>query len=619
MTRISRRTHWDRQGKATSKSEKVMNTAKPMDKCNTWSEINWKKVERQVFKLQKRIYQASQKGDVKLVHKLQRLLIKSHNGKLIATRKVTQDNQGKKTAGVDKIKCLTPKQRFKLVKNLKLGKKVKPSRRVWIPKPKKKEKRPLGIPTIYERALQALVKLALEPEWEAIFEPNSYGFRPGRGTHDAIEAIFLAIKQKSKYVLDADIAQCFDKINYEKLLTKMATYPSLKRQVKAWLKSGVLENDNLFPTMEGTPQGGVISPLLANIALHGMEERIKQYARTIKGKKAENERSLNLIRYADDFVILHEKLEVVQKCQEIIEEWLGEMGLNLNKSKTTITHTLNEYEGKIGFDFLGFTVRQFPVGKNHSGKNTKGVKLGFKTLIKPSKEKIKIHQAKMNKVIQKHKSSPQIKLIQELNPIIRGWSNYYATVVSKEIFSSCDHVTYNQLRRWANRRHPKQNHQWIVHKYWHPEGDKKWVFSVKNQERSYQLRTHVETPIVRHIKVKGSRSPFDGDLIYWASRLGRHPELSKEVGKLLKKQKGRCNHCGLIFKDEDLLEVDHIIPCSLGGNNSYSNKQLLHRHCHDVKTAHDGSLTRIHDKKSIREERNEAKESCYVLKTSKKR
>ena len=593
-----------------------MTTAQPMDKWNTWREINWKKVEKQVFKLQKRIYRASQRGDVKTVHRLQRLLIKSHYGKLIATRRVTQDNQGRKTAGIDGVKSLTPKQRLEMVKNLKLGKKVQPTRRVWIPKPNTEEKRPLGIPTIYERALQTLVKLALEPQWEAQFEPNSYGFRRARGTHDAIEAIYLAIKQKAKYVLDADIAQCFDKINQGKLLAKMETYPTLRKQIKAWLKCGFLDKGSLFPTEEGTPQGGCISPLLANIALHGMELAVKEYARTLKGKKAENEKALSLIRYADDFVILHENLEVIQKCQETIQNWLAEMGLELKSSKTKISHTLEEYQGNVGFDFLGFTIRQFPVGKNQSGKNTKGIQLGFKTLIKPSSEKVKAHSNKMNQVIRQHKSSPQIALIKELNPIIRGWSNYYATVVSKKTFSSCDNITYNQLRRWAYRRHPQKSHQWVVQKYWHSEGNRNWVFSTRNDQGFSQLKTHTETPIVRHVKIQGARSPFDGDLIYWSSRLGRHPELSREVTTLLKGQKGKCNHCGLVFKDEDLLEVDHIIPISRGGNNSYSNKQLLHRHCHDVKTARDGSLTRIRDKESIGEERNEAKVSRCVLKTS---
>ena len=202
------------------------------------------------------------------------------------------------------MKSLTPAARLKLVEKLKLSPKVRPTRRVWIPKPGTLEKRPLGIPTMEDRALQALVKLALEPEWEAKFEPNSYGFRPGRSCQDAIGAIFIAINQKAKYVLDADIAKCFDRIDHEALLNKLNTFPTIRRQVRAWLKAGVMDNMQYFDTSEGTPQGGVISPLLANIALHGMEERIKQYAETLTGRKQHNRNSLSLIRYADDFVIL---------------------------------------------------------------------------------------------------------------------------------------------------------------------------------------------------------------------------------------------------------------------------------------------------------------------------
>jgi RNA-directed DNA polymerase len=294
-------------------------------------------------------------------------------------RRVSQDNQGKKTAGVDGVKSLTQKQRSEMVRNLKLGKKVKPTRRVWIPKPNG-EKRPLGIPTIYERALQALVKLALEPQWEAKFESNSYSFRPARSCHDAIAAIFNTIRHKSKFVLDADIAKCFDKINHEKLLIKLETYPELRNQIKAWLKCGVLDEGDLFPTDEGTPQGGIISSLLANIALHGMENLVKEYFKTLKGTNKTNENSLSLIRYADDFVILHENLEVIKSCQKLIESWLSEMGLELKPNKTKISHTLKEYDGNVGFNFLGFTVRQYPVGKHHSGKNTKGKRQPLKRL-----------------------------------------------------------------------------------------------------------------------------------------------------------------------------------------------------------------------------------------------
>jgi RNA-directed DNA polymerase (EC 2.7.7.49) len=235
----------------------------------------------------------------------QKTLINSWSAKCIAVRRVTQDNQGKNTAGIDGIKSLNPKQRMNLVGKLKLTNKAKPTRRVHIPKPGTTETRPLGIPTINDRALQALVKLAMEPEWEALFEPNSYGFRPGRSCHDAIEAIYLSIRQKHKYVLDADISKCFDRINHKALIDKLHTYPTLSRLIKTWLKAGYMDGKELFHTNEGTPQGGVISPLLANIALHGMEERVKQYAETLKGGKRANRESLNLIRYADDFVIIH--------------------------------------------------------------------------------------------------------------------------------------------------------------------------------------------------------------------------------------------------------------------------------------------------------------------------
>jgi RNA-directed DNA polymerase len=579
-----------------------MTTAKPIDKVNnwnTWQSINWKIVEKQVFRLQKRIYRASQRGDVKLVHSLQRLLVKSYYGKLLATRRVTQDNQGKKTAGVDGVKSLTPKQRLEIIGQLKLKGKCKPTRRVNIPKPNG-ETRPLGIPCMEDRIKQCLVKLVLEPQWEAKFEPNSYGFRPARSCHDAIEAIFLAIRYQPKYVLDVDIAKCFDKINHDKLLAKLETYPQLRHEIKSWLKSGFMDDGELFPTKEGTPQGGVISPLLANIALHGMEIELKKFALTWEGRKERNVKALSIIRYADDFVILHKDIERIMQCKEIIENWLKELGLELKPSKTYISHTLNKYEGNIGFDFLGFNIRQYEVGKTKTGK-CNGIPLGFKTIIKPSTNKLKSHIKKVGDVIRRHKSSPQAALIKKLNPIIRGWANYYSSVCSKETYSKCDFVIYQQLKRWAERRHPMKSKSWVANKYWHTHGLKTWVFSARDED-GMRLLSHSETEIKRHTKVKGEKSPFDGDWIYWTTRIGKHPEVSTRMATLLKKQKGKCNHCGLNFNSEDLLEIDHIIPKSKGGKDMYNNLQILHRHCHDDKTAKDGSLNRTHDKGFIGEE-----------------
>jgi RNA-directed DNA polymerase len=512
----------------------------------------------------------------------------------LAVRRVTQDNQGKKTAGVDGIKSLSPVRRLELVQNLKLSRKAKPTRRVWIPKPGTEEKRPLGIPTMTDRALQALVKQVLEPEWEALFEPNSYGFRPGRSCHDAIGAIFISIRQKAKYVLDADIAKCFDRIDHKALLNKINTFPTIRRQVRAWLQAGVMDGKELFPTSEGTPQGGVISPLLANIALHGIENQINQaFPKLYKSgretwfhKKGEHFLPPQLIRYADDFVVIHENLAVVQRCQQIIAEWLKDIGLELKPSKTRISHTLEKYEGNTGFDFLGFNIRQYRVAEEYSAKNSKGETVGFKTLIKPSKEAIKRHVVKLGKIIDAHKSVPQKGLIQHLNPVIRGWANYYSTVVSKETFSEIDHIVYQQLLAWAKRTHPGTPVKGIVKKCWQTVGKNHWVFATKEgNEITTRLLKHAETPIVRHEKVKSEASPYDGNLVYWSTRRKNHPECPKKIAELLRKQKGKCNWCGLHFREDDLLEIDHILSTAQGGKDVTSNRQLLHRHCHDEKTA----------------------------------
>ena len=414
--------------------------------------------------------------------------------------------------------------------------------------------------------------------------PNSYGFRPGRSTHDAIGAIFHGIKQKAKYLLDADISRCFDCINHDYLIKKLNTFPTLTKLIKSWLKAGWVFQGTREESLEGTPQGGVISPLLANVALHGMENRLMQYAESLKGGKQRNRKNLTFVRYADDFVILHHNLNVILEAKEIISEWLKEVGLTLSEKKTRICHTLTNYEDKeAGFDFLGFNIRQYPTGKHNSSKNGNGTILGFKALIKPSSKKVLEHYKKVAEIIKKHNSAPQEALINHLNPLIRGWSNYYKTVVSKEVFNKVAHLINLRLRRWAKRRHPQKNAQYVKDKYFHKIGNRDWIFLKGNA----QLINHTDTPIEYHIKVKGEKSPYDGDNTYWAARMGKHPELPTRITNLLKKQKGKCNHCGLTFMDGDLMEVDHITPKSKGGKNSYENFQLLHRHCHDIKTALD--------------------------------
>ncbi|EAZ89080.1 group II intron reverse transcriptase/maturase [Crocosphaera chwakensis] len=575
-----------------------MSKARITKPTQEWNTINWAKVQRKVFKLQKKIFQAVRSGNKVKAKKLQKLLLKSHYAKLLAVRKVTQDNQGRKTAGIDGIKALRPNQRINLAYELNVkGYRAKALRRIWIPKPGRDEKRPLGIPTIKDRAMQALVKSALEPYWEAQFEGTSYGFRPGRSTHDAIGRIYISINQKigGKYVLDADISKCFDKINHDYLLSKIDCPSCMKQLIKKWLKCGVIDNGVFEETDSGTPQGGTISPLLANIALHGMINEVeRKFPETIykNGKQIFNYRP-KIIRYADDFVVLHNELEIIRQCKSLISKWLTQAGLELKPEKTSIRHTLKsiEKDGKTigtGLNFLGFQIRSYPVGKHHSGKNGNKEILGSKTLIKPSNEAIKAHHEKIKKVIKNHKKTSQEALILRLSPVIKGWSNYYQTVASKETFSSEDHILWNMLRAWAISRVKKGSTKKKLRKYFSYGNNGIWTFRTKEM----QLYYHSETEIKRHQLVKAEASPYDGNWTYWSKRRGNYPETPTRVAKLLKKQKGKCNFCGQHFTPDDLVDIDHIIPKAQGGKDTYKNLQALHRHCHEVKSRNDSTYHR---------------------------
>jgi RNA-directed DNA polymerase len=555
-----------------------------------WKAIPWAKVERTVYKLQTRIHRASKRGDRPAVRRLQRLLIASRAAKLLAVRRVTQDNRGKRTAGIDGVKSLRPNQRIKLASTLTIGGKVKPTRRVWIPKPGTDEKRPLGIPVMQDRAAQALLKLGLEPEWEAQFEPNSYGFRPGYAAHDAIAQLFNVTAQSTKYVLDADIAKCFDRISHSALLQKLNTTPTFRRAIRAWLKAGVVDDGTLFPTDEGAPQGGIISPLLMNVALHGLETAINKAFHARRKTKHQTLRiPARVVRYADDFVVLHAELAVVEGAKQVATDWLAGMGLELKPSKTRIVHTLHEHAGQPpGFDFLGFNVRSIPCGRTHANRNNRGESTGTVTLIKPSKANRKQHVKSMSRIIREGVSRPQAEVISRLNPVIRGWSNYFSTVVSGRIFSAQDHYLFTRLYRWAKRRHPRKHSGWISSRYWHRKGPRQWTFKAGD----VTLANHVDAKIRRHVKIQAGRSYFDGDWSYWGTRMRRHPMLTRLEAFLLNQQGGRCAWCKLSFMPRDITEIDHVLPASLGGSSRWSNRQLLHGHCHDQKTATDGSTTR---------------------------
>jgi RNA-directed DNA polymerase len=541
-----------------------------------WNQLPWRKLEVVVFKLQRRIFKASQAGDDPRVHSLQKLLLQSRAAKLLAVRRVTQDNQGKHTAGVDGIKALTPRERTTLADQLGKLPIGSPTRRVWIPKPGTDERRPLSIPTLHDRALQALVKLALEPEWEARFEPNSYGFRPGRSVHDAIGAIFIAIEKQPKYALDADIAKCFDRIDQGALLRKLKTFPTLTRLIKAWLKAGVLDTGVFVETDAGTPQGGVLSPLLANIALHGLETHIRsQFPIRTKRNPEQPGRQLHwqpqVIRYADDLVVLHRDRSVIERCRQLMQEWLQSIGLELSEHKTRITHTLETIEGEAGFDFLSFQVRQYPASKYNTSRGR-----GFKTLITPSKAAVKRHWAALSELISQNKAAKQANLIGVLNPVIAGWANYYRAVVSTKTFQLLDHRLYEKLRRWAFSRHPRKGRRWVIQRYWDITPGKSWDFRDRDGPT---LNQHGRVPIVRHVKVQGKASPYDGNWRYWAARRGRYPGVPRRLAALLKKQGGRCEACRLFFKPEDLIECHHRDGHRY--HNRYINLAAVHRHCHD--------------------------------------
>ncbi len=272
----------------------------------------------------------------------------------------------------------------------------------------------------------------------------------------------------------------------------------------------------------------------------------------------------------------------------MLSEWLTQMGLTLHPSKTRITHTLHPQGETDGFDFPGFTVRQFPAGKYHTAHNAYGTPLGFKTLIQPSPTSIKRHQEKLKQIIERHQAATQSQLIAALNPVIIGWSNYFSTVVSSQAYQGLDHWLYLQLKDWATHRHPRKSQRWITNKYWLLHRGEGWTFAAVTPDGIQRLAVHNRTAIKRHIKVQGNRSPFDADCLYWSTRMGRHPQIGQQVASLLKGQRGKCAHCQLFFKDRDLLEIDHIIPRAQGGKDEFTNLQLFHRHCHDVKSANDG-------------------------------
>lgn len=546
-----------------------------------WNSIRWADVKRRVRRVQRRIYKAKKLGQKSRVQWLQKLLINSIDAKLLAVQLVTTLNKGKRTAGVDGIpkkgRQLTDKQKMALVKSLRLDGKASFIRRVWIPKPGKTEKRPLGIPTIKDRAKQALAKFALEPEWEALFEPNSYGFRPARCTQDAIEGIFASLRNKTnKWIFDADIRKCFDRINHNALLEKLDTFPEMKTQVKAWLEAKIMEGyanapKDIKPSVMGRPQGGVISPLLANIALHGLENHLKEFVTKLpsprKGANRGNiakKKALTIVRYADDFVIIHENLEILKQCIEETKKWLTQIGLDINDEKSTIQ------DGRNGFKFRGFQIIQIRRED------------GYKVKITPSTEKQSALLQKVRKIIQLNKASSSYKLISILRPIIIGWANYYRYCECNDTFRKLTNAIFKKIRAWVFRRDTRNGRKIVKEKYF-PNGktysfkgrnhQDNWILYGKQKSRNGKISEvflphMVWVPSEKFVKVKGDKSPYDGDYIYWGTRLDKYDNLPTRTKTLLKRQKMHCALCKQKFTTFDLLEVDHIVPLRKGGKDT---------------------------------------------------
>jgi RNA-directed DNA polymerase len=466
-----------------------------------WESIDWAKAEEHVNRLRSKIAEAYSEGKKNRAKRIQHYLTNSFDAKCLAVRQVTT-NQGKHTPGVDGELWYTPEAKMSAVLRMtSIGYKAKPLRRIYIPK-KNGKKRPLGIPTMFDRAMQALYAMTLEPIAEVTADSNSYGFRRGRSQHDACGALYIALGRttSAQWVLEGDIKGCFDNISHEWLLNYV---PMNKRVLKQFLKAGYMEYETLYPTEGGTPQGGIISPILANMALDGLETMLERnhrskYGWTANGNTTYNPRKVNMVRYADDFIITCDSRGTAERLRNEVSEFLSERGLTLSPEKTLVTHIDQ------GFDFLGWTFRKF-----------KG-----KILIKPSKESVKAVKEKMKTIVKQGLAWEQDMIILQLNPIVTGWSNYHRHIVARETFMSLDNYVFWTLWRWAKYRHPNKTRWWVKDRYWHTVGTRKWAFHGEEEI----LRLMCDVKIVRHVKVRADTNPYSDKKYYEERKSKRNPK-----------------------------------------------------------------------------------------------
>ncbi|MEV6777456.1 group II intron reverse transcriptase/maturase [Streptomyces syringium] len=565
----------------------------PEDWAEAWHNINWAATEESVRRLRQRIFAASKSGDLKKVRNLQKLMLRSLANTQVSVRRVAQQSSGHQTAGIDGEVALTPRERGQMVAdisaNLKSNKPM-PVRRVYIPKANGKQ-RPLGIPVMKDRANQARVKNALEPEWEARFEARSYGFRPGRGCHDAIESIFTTVAHRGArrlWALDADLSAAFDRIDHSLLMQSIGRFPA-RGMIRAWLKAGVMDRGRFAPTNEGTPQGGVVSPLLLNIALHGMSAAAGCMEKAPASRRAH---APVLVRYADDFVVLCHSEEMAHEVKEKLAKWLHPRGLYFNEEKTRIVH-LDE-----GFDFLGFNVRRY----------------GGKLLIKPSKEAVKRFRRRLHAEVLALRGGNAFAVVRKLNPIIKGWCTYYRTGVSKVTFDSLDFYMWQLVYKWAKHAHPMKARTWVVNRYFGRFNSKRqdrWVFG--ERETGIYLYKFCWTRIERHVMVKGANSRDDPALVeYWANRTRKKmpATVDKESITLAARQRGICTLCkqplisGAEYEPDSprewaawfsasmkSLNKHHFVYRRDGGSDERKNLRLVHAECHRQHHAGDKKRT----------------------------
>ena len=515
-----------------------------------WLRINWHKAVKIVSRLQTRIVKAVRAGDARRSRGLRRILANSRAARLMAVRRVTS-NRGKRTAGVDGVRLKTPASRWQEAGKLNSpGYRPKPLRRIYIPR-KNGKKRPLGIPAMRDRSEQAAELSALDPVAECTADMHSYGFRKKRSVHDAIEACYNALRLKgsAKWVLEADIKGCFDNISHRRMTDNV---PTNREKLRLWLKAGYMERGMFSPTETGTPQGGIISPTLANMALDGMEKLLRdKFGKTHK---------IHLVRYADDFIITGATKELLEnEVKPLIAEFLKERGLGLSEEKTKISHIDD------GFDFLGFNIRKY-----------RG-----KLMTRPAKSAIASVKEKIREIVRANATAKTENLIGQLNPVIRGWANHFRHVVSSKIFGSIDHAIWEKTWRWAKRRHPDKSLPWIKSKYFQREGNRKWVFREKG--RKFALFKMADVPIRRHVKIRADANPYDPEWEeYFRERETKSHKrnVKDKSGGLWVRQNGICPICHTILNEEEEWDIHHLIPKSEGGDDSMANLALVHISCH---------------------------------------